>query len=82
VASLPSAVTIRCGGAVRQLDLDPVLRPVDQELTDERGEPAATATFTHVFVDRATRKPTPIDGRLRDALERLRRDEPARARQA
>ncbi len=32
---------------------------------------AATGSFTHVFVDRATRRPTPIEGRLRDALERL-----------
>jgi acyl-CoA thioester hydrolase len=36
-------------------------------------DPAATGSFTHVFVDRATRKPTPIDGQLRDALERLTR---------
>jgi acyl-CoA thioester hydrolase len=39
--------------------------------TSEAGELAATGSFTHVFVDRATRKPTPIEGRLRDCLERL-----------
>ena len=32
---------------------------------------AATGSFTHVFVDSATRRPTPIEGRLRDALKRL-----------
>jgi acyl-CoA thioester hydrolase len=32
---------------------------------------AATGSFTHVFVDRQTRRPTPIEGRLRDALQRL-----------
>jgi acyl-CoA thioester hydrolase len=35
-------------------------------------EPAATGSFVHVFVDRATRRPAPIEGRLRDCLERLR----------
>ncbi len=34
-------------------------------------EPIATGWFVHVFVDRETRRPTPIEGRLRDALERL-----------
>jgi acyl-CoA thioester hydrolase len=41
--------------------------------TSETGPPAATGTFTHVFVDRATRRPTPIAGPLRAALERLTR---------
>lgn len=31
----------------------------------------AEGSFTHVFVDRATRRPTPIEGALRQALERL-----------
>ncbi len=35
------------------------------------GEPAATASFTHVFVNRDTRRPTPIPERLRAALARL-----------
>jgi acyl-CoA thioester hydrolase len=39
--------------------------------TSEHGPLAATGSFTHVFVDRTSRKPTPIDGRLRDCLERL-----------
>ena len=34
-------------------------------------EPAATGWFVHVFVDRATRRPVPFPGPLRDALERL-----------
>jgi acyl-CoA thioester hydrolase len=36
-----------------------------------RDEPAAEGWFVHVFVDRATRKSTPIPQRLRDALSRL-----------
>lgn len=37
------------------------------------GEPlaAAQATIVHVFVDRATRRPSPLPPRLRAALERL-----------
>lgn len=31
----------------------------------------AEGSFTHVFVDRATRRPTPLAGDLREALERL-----------
>lgn len=34
-------------------------------------ELAATASFTHVFVDRATRRPTPIPDGLRAALAKL-----------
>ncbi len=34
-------------------------------------EPIATGWFVHVFVDRDTRKSTPLDGQLRGALERL-----------
>ncbi len=34
-------------------------------------EPAGTGHFVHVFVDRETRRPAPIEGRLREALERL-----------
>ena len=40
----------------------------------EEGPPAAVGSFTHVFVDRASRRPTPIEGRLRSCLERLRLD--------
>jgi acyl-CoA thioester hydrolase len=32
---------------------------------------AATGHFIHVFVDRASRKPTPIPPRIRAPLERL-----------
>lgn len=34
-------------------------------------ELAATASFTHVFVDRATRRPTPIPDPIRAALAKL-----------
>ena len=37
------------------------------------GELCAHGHFVHVFVDRATRRPTPITGALRDALARLAR---------
>ncbi len=37
----------------------------------------AAGWFVHVFVDRATRKPTPIPNRIREALERLRAEKPA-----
>lgn len=40
---------------------------------------AATAEFTHVFVDRATRRPVPIPPRLRGAMERLAAGEQDRA---
>ena len=32
-------------------------------------EPAAVGYFVHVFVDRLTRKPVRISGRLREAME-------------
>jgi len=35
------------------------------------GEQAADGWFVHVFVDRATRRPVPIPGGVRGALERL-----------
>ncbi|MGH3738995.1 MAG: acyl-CoA thioesterase [Micromonosporaceae bacterium] len=31
----------------------------------------AEGSFTHVFVDRTTRRPTPIEGALRQSLQRL-----------
>jgi len=34
-------------------------------------EPAGTGHFVHVFVDREERSPAPIEGRLREALQRL-----------
>ena len=36
-------------------------------------DPAATATFVHVYVDRATRRPVPIPSEVRAALEPLQR---------
>ncbi|MCZ6831738.1 MAG: acyl-CoA thioesterase, partial [Gammaproteobacteria bacterium] len=32
----------------------------------------AFGTFTHVFVDRESERPAPIEGRLREALEKVR----------
>jgi acyl-CoA thioester hydrolase len=40
-------------------------------------EPAATGWFVHVFVERASRRPTEIPRELRTALERLRLEAPA-----
>jgi acyl-CoA thioester hydrolase len=34
-------------------------------------EPSAHGWFVHVFVDRASRKPTPLPDRIREALSRL-----------
>ena len=34
---------------------------------------AAHGTYTHVFVDRKTNKPQPIEGRLREALQAIAR---------
>jgi acyl-CoA thioester hydrolase len=39
--------------------------------TDAVDDAVAHGSFTHVFVDRASRRPTPIPVGLRDALERL-----------
>jgi acyl-CoA thioester hydrolase len=38
---------------------------------DGAGEPAASGWFVHVFVDRATRRPSSIPADVRAALERL-----------
>ncbi|MGH3728621.1 MAG: acyl-CoA thioesterase [Micromonosporaceae bacterium] len=37
----------------------------------EGGKLLAEGSFTHVFVDRANRRPTPIAGTVRESLERL-----------
>ncbi|WP_062348701.1 acyl-CoA thioesterase [Herbidospora yilanensis] len=37
----------------------------------EGGRLLAEGEFTHVFVDRRTRRPAPIEGRMRAAMERL-----------
>ena len=34
-------------------------------------EPAASGHFVHVYVDRETRKPTPIPRRMREAMQTL-----------
>jgi acyl-CoA thioester hydrolase len=35
----------------------------------DRGEPYATGSFTHVFVDQAARRPVPVPDRVRTAVE-------------
>jgi acyl-CoA thioester hydrolase len=37
----------------------------------DAAQPAATGTIVHVFVDRESRRPTPIPASIRSALERL-----------
>ena len=39
--------------------------------------PAAEGAFVHVFVDREARRPVPIEGRMRDALQALLMETPA-----
>ncbi|QBI56351.1 acyl-CoA thioesterase [Streptomonospora litoralis] len=39
----------------------------------DRTTEVAEGRFVHVFCDRETRRPVPVDGRLRTALEKLRR---------
>ncbi|KAA9156458.1 acyl-CoA thioesterase [Amycolatopsis acidicola] len=38
----------------------------------DRAEVIAEGHFVHVFVDRETRRPVPVEGKLRDCLEALR----------
>ena len=47
--------------------------PSDGTALIARGDdaPSATGHFVHVFVDRETRRPTPIPERLREALARV-----------
>jgi acyl-CoA thioester hydrolase len=45
----------------------------DEKSEDEdQAQPAAIGWFVHVFVDRVSRRPQPISGTLRTALEKLR----------
>ncbi len=47
----------------------------------DEAEPAAVGYFVHVFVDRLTRKPAPISGRLREAMQALQMPAPPDAAQ-
>jgi acyl-CoA thioester hydrolase len=59
-------------GALRVAKLGRTSVSYDLALAAGAGsEPAATGSFVHVFVDRETRRPAPIEGRLRDCLQRL-----------
>ena len=46
---------------------------------EDADELAAEGWFVHVFVDRATRRPTPLPGPMREALERLLKPTPGTA---
>ncbi|GAA3794635.1 hypothetical protein GCM10022226_12500 [Sphaerisporangium flaviroseum] len=50
------------------------MRHTALEENDERGSDGALVAegdFTHVFCDRTTRRPVPIEGDMRTAMERL-----------
>jgi len=69
-ASLEFPETIDAGLAVLHLGNSSVR--YDIGLFSERRETVAAAgEFVHVFVDRASRKPVPIPGSIRSALEKL-----------
>ncbi|GHF04274.1 thioesterase [Amycolatopsis deserti] len=38
---------------------------------EDRGEPVAEGHFVHVFVDHETRRPVPVEGKLRESLAAL-----------
>jgi acyl-CoA thioester hydrolase len=38
---------------------------------EQQDEPAAVGRFVHVYVDRETRRPTPVPDEIRSALSRL-----------
>ncbi|HEY7538359.1 MAG TPA: thioesterase family protein [Gaiellaceae bacterium] len=69
--------TVEAGLRVRELKQ----RSVRYEIgifREGAAEAAATGWFVHVFVDRVSRRPSPIPAQIREALERLRVDEPTR----
>lgn len=51
---------------------DPSARPEEAALST----PAALGEFVHVFVDRASQRPVPIAGPLRDVLHKLSQTHP------
>ena len=44
---------------------------INRWLIEQGGEPAATGSFVHVFVERVSRRPVEIPAPIRAALERL-----------
>ena len=69
-APLSFPATVQAGLRVETLGRSSVRYGI--ELFDpDRETPAAQGWFVHVFVDRATRRPEPIAGALRAALEKL-----------
>jgi acyl-CoA thioester hydrolase len=44
---------------------------VDPQADDTAGELLAEGHFVHVFVDRQSRRPVPIQGPMRDAMRRI-----------
>jgi acyl-CoA thioester hydrolase len=59
------------GLRVAKLGRSSVTYEIALAASEDAGEPAVTGAFVHVFVDRETRRPAPIGGRLRECLERL-----------
>lgn len=68
--SLSFPETIDAGLRVGHLGSSSVRYEIGLFRRDE-DKPAATGHFVHVFVDRASQKPTPIPAAIRAALERL-----------
>ena len=62
--------TVEAGLAVEKLGNSSVRYTIGL-FADGQAEPAATGWFVHVFVDRRTRRPVAIEGRIRRALETL-----------
>jgi acyl-CoA thioester hydrolase len=67
--------TIRAGLRVARLGRSSVRYEIGL-FAEGHDTPAAEGSFVHVFVDRATRTPTPINATLRAALARLQVLEP------
>ncbi|EHN10917.1 putative 4-hydroxybenzoyl-CoA thioesterase [Patulibacter medicamentivorans] len=69
LASVSFPGDVRCGVRVGRLGTSSVTYELG--LFDDAATLVAEGTFTHVFVDRETRRPVPIPAGLREALGRL-----------
>jgi acyl-CoA thioester hydrolase len=69
-AAIEFPETVHAGLRVRQLGTSSVRYEIGL-FAEGSEDPAATGWFVHVFVDRETRRPTPIPTPIRDALEKL-----------
>jgi acyl-CoA thioester hydrolase len=68
--------TVEAGLRVSELGARSVRYEIGIFREGEREQEAATGWFVHVFVDRATRRPTPIPDEIRAALDALHVDTP------